>query len=399
MKKTLSILALCALLPAAVSAASLVQMGDFRLYGGQYFYNTSPSGLSGNISFTYVPAVKFSDKFTLVPTYLGSYRGTEEVTDLIGGGLRFNDQQYHFISVKGVYSATKELKLKMGTSYRLEYLRETRDEAWGKGLFDYNKLNFGVEGEYNFSRNTFARLGADQYAIAFPNYSSLESQQTADLGRELAGKNVLDTANTMLSARFGTALNGVRGELGYSSTARNYPDQTLVQADGSLASDKRKDAYTSASLGLTYSFRISEGLALVPALDVQSINNDSNQAHYDATKFVYTADYYDYSYTLITPAVNFVFGEKAWALTVSAGMNRQDYKERLVQDANGNYTADKIFVNEKVYGLGVVYPVARNLKLRLVSNYIDSTSNMKYEKTYSYNYTTMNYLMGFNIEF
>jgi hypothetical protein len=401
MKRTTLIFVLWALLPCAAAAARLIPMGDFRLLGGQYFYNTSPSGLSGNMSFTYVPALRFSDKFTLVPTYMGSYRGTEEVTDLIGGGLRFYDQQYHFLSVKGVYTALPQLKLKLGTSYRLEYLRETRDETWGKGLFDYAKLNIGFETEYSFSKNTYARIGLDQYAIAFPNYSSLESQQATDLGRELAGKNVLNTGNTMLSVKYGTVYSGVKGELGYSSTARSYPDQPLVKSDGLLSTDKRADAYTSAALGLTYFYRIFETLALVPALDYQRVTNDSNQGHYDSnsTEHSHTPDYYDYTYTLITPALNFIIGEKAWALTVTAGMNRQDYKERLVQDTNGHYLADKIAVDEKVYGLGIVYPVARNLKLRLISNYIDSTSNMKYEKSYSYNYTTTNYLMGFNIEF
>ncbi|MFH1368369.1 MAG: hypothetical protein ABII64_04495 [Elusimicrobiota bacterium] len=392
------------LLPSSIfllpsESAELIPMGDFRILGGQYFFNTNPSSLSGNMSFTFVPAVKFSDKFTLVNTYLGSYRGTKEVSDLAGGGTLFQDGQNHFVSVKGVYLLKPELKLKLGTSYRMELLRETKDEMWGKGLFDYNKLNIGVEGEYTYQKKYSARLGIDQYSLAFPNYQSLESQQTTDLGRELAGKNTLNSDNLMILLDLRGNFNFLKAGVIYGSTAKNYPEQPLVLSDSSLSTDKRKDAYTTMGLNVTSSFRIMQGVVFIPVVDYQSAANDSTQAHYDARKTKYTADYYDYTYTAVTPALNFILGSKPWAVTLSGSSGRQVYKERLVQDTDGNYAAEKIYVDENIYGIGVVYPVVRNIKLRMLYNYIDSKSNMKYEKSYSYNYISSNYLMGFNLEF
>lgn len=389
-----------------VHAAELIPMGDFRILGGQYYFNTTPSSLSGNMSFTFVPAIKFNEKFTLVNTYMGSYKGSKEVNDLVGGGTLFQDSQNHLLSVKGVYAYLPELKFKLGASYRMEMLRETKNEMWGEGLFDYNKTNFGFETEYTYMKKYSARVGIDQYALAFPNYASLESAQTADLGRELAGKNTLNSNNTMLSLKLGgnfgpvsQRVGQVKAEVSYGATAKAFPDQPLVLSDGNLSTDKRNDAYSLIGLGITSSFKTVKGVTLVPNVEYQLITNNSTQAHYDARKAKFTADYYDYSYTAITPALNFIVGTLPWAVTLSATTGSQIYKERLVQDVDGNYTSDKIIVDEKIYGIGFVYPVAPSIKLRAIYNYVDSKSNMKYEKSYSYNYISSDYLMGFNLEF
>ncbi|OGS10032.1 MAG: hypothetical protein A2386_08615 [Elusimicrobia bacterium RIFOXYB1_FULL_48_9] len=336
----------------------------------------------------------------IIPTFMGSYRGTKEVTDLIGGGTLFQDGQNHLGSLKLMYSPISQLKLKIGSSYRLELLRETTDETWGKGLFDYKKLNNGVEAEYAYLKNQSVRVGYDIYTITFPNYESLESSVSASgLGRELAGKTVLDSSNRMMSARFSNKIADLRTEVGYTQTGKSYADQPLVLADSSLSTVKREDSYSNIFVGLSYPIKAADFMKILVSFDGALVSNDSNQGHYDASKLKFTPDYYDYSYRSLNPALNFALGSLPWVLGVNYGMNRQEYKERLVQDVDGNYEAGKIYVDETVYGLNIIYPLTREFKLRLVSTYIQSKSNMKYEKTYSYNYTTSNYLMGFSYEF
>jgi hypothetical protein len=386
-----------------LGAAEIVPMGDFRFLGGQYFFDNTPSSLSGNLSFTMVPAIKFSSRFSLIPTYLGSYRGSKEVNDLIGGGTLFQDEQNHLLSLKGVYAVTPAFKLKLGASYRVELLRETRDETWGKGLFDYRKLNFGVETEYAYSREHAVRLGVDLFTLDFPNYESLESSVTASgLGRELAGKSTLDCNNTMATVQFNDSFGRLKTELRGTLTAKDYPDQPLVLSDNSLSKEKRQDACTAFGLVLLYPFEKAAGdISIIPSLDCQLVLNDSTQAHYDANKYTYIADYYDYSYLMAGPSFTLLFGKNPWALTLGAACGRKDYKTRPVQDADGDYAArgEKIYVNELVYSLGAVYPLPGGLKLRVTGNFVDASSNMKYEKTFAYNYRSANYLFGFSYEF
>jgi hypothetical protein len=383
-----------------LDAAHVVPVGDFRFLGGQYFFNSSASSLSGNLSLTVVPAVKFNDRFSIIPTYMGSYRGTKEVADLVGGGTLFQDGQDHFLSVKGVYAVTPALKLKLGTSYRLELLRETKDEAWGKGLFDYQKLNAGFETEYAYLRNGAIRAGIDYYTLRFPNYQSLESSVTSSgLGRELAGSDTLNCANLMGTLRFINSFGRLKTEVGYYTTAKSYPDQPLVLADSTLSKNKRNDSYTAIDTNVTCPVKTSPSLGIVVSLDAQYVLNDSNQAHYDAQKTKFIADYYDYSYLVVAPTVHFIIGKRPWAVSLGGSVNRQDYAKRPVQDADGTYQSGAITVDETMVSVGIAYPIGKNIKLRAVSNFIDSRSNMKYETTYAYNYQTSNYLLGFNYEF
>jgi hypothetical protein len=380
--------------------ATVVPVGDFRFLGGQYFFNSNASSLSGNLSFTVAPAIKFSDRFTLIPTYMGAYRGTKEVADLAGGGTLFQDGQDHFLSVKGVYAVLPPLKLKLGASYRAEYLRETKDENWGAGLFDYRKINTGFEAEYAYMRGGAVRAGVDYFTLRFPNYRSLESSMGDDLGRELAGADTLDCNNLMSTLKLNNTFGRLTTELAWSMTAKDYPDQPLVLADSTLADEKRTDAYSIASANLTCPVRAGRSLRIIAALDAQYVRNDSNQAHYDAQKPLFIADYYDYTSLAAGPTFHFVMGKSPWAVSIGGSMNRQEYVRRPVQDASGNYRLDeKISVDETVVSVGITYPVSRSFKLRLVSNFIDSRSNMEYEKTYAYNYQTANYLMGFSYEF
>lgn len=383
------------------NAVELMPVGDFRFLGGQYFYNSNPSSLSGNLSLTVSPAVKFSDRFSLIPTYMGTYRGTKEVSDLAGGGTLFQDQQSHLVSVKGVYAAKPGLKLKLNAGYRNELLRETKDETWGKGLFDYRKFNTGLEAEYYLLKKYTLRAGIDSYTLRFPNYESLESSVTASgLGRELAGKNTLDSDNLMTTLGFEGAFGRIKSGLRLVSIAKNYPDQTVVTESGDFSASKRKDSFLAADINAGYPYKLKEGLLIMPVVSLQFVTNDSNQGHYDARKTKYIPDYYDYGTTGFGLGADFLLGrEKPVALSLSFISARQAYKDRLSQDIDGNYLAEKIYSDESVITLTFAQQIAGGFKLRFITSFVDSKSNMKYEKTYTYNYTTSNYLMGFSYEF
>jgi hypothetical protein len=384
-------------------SAEIIPVGDFRFLCGQYYYNNTPSSLSGNISCTFVPAIKFSDRFSLIPAYNGSYRGTREVNDLAGGGTLFQDEQSHLLSVKGVYTALPSLKFKLSASYRYQLLRETLDETWGKGLFDYRKANGGFETEYEYVRKHTLRAGVDYFTLQFPNYTSLESSMTAaGLGRELAGTRTLDSVNVMYRLTAVDTFGPVKTETSISATTKEYPDQPLVAADSGLLAEKRRDLYTTAGIRALCAAGKVAGVRLLPGIDVQTAILDSTQNHYDAVKHWFVGDYYDYTAMSVGPSLDLVTGgAKPWVISCAVNGSLKNYAARTVQNAaTGAYDSeDLIYVQEIVYSLTVVYPLTKNFKLRMTANLIDATSNMHYETTYAYNYQTSNYLFGFTHEF
>ncbi len=391
-------------LAAAVSAGAyeVNTIGEFRFLGGQDYFNGNPSSLSGNLSFSVIPAIKFNERFTLAPTYMGSYRGTKEVNDLAGGGTLFQDSQTHYVSLKGLYSVTPALKIKPAVSYRVELLRETKNETWGKGLFDYSKVNTGIEAEYRYREKGVARAAIDRFVVRFPNYETLESSvAAAGMGREQAGKKTLDSNSLSFTLSGEDFFGKTRATAGFSYTSRAYPDQPLVGADGSFTSSKRGDTVTSISAGATRPF-LFRNVRFVGALDAQYALNDSNQGNYDVSDPMaprYTADYYDYTLAGVFPSLTVLLGQRPAALTLSAGMTRQNYGSRKAMDVSGVPLAENVHISETIFGVTFIYPVTKELRLRVTVNTVDASSNMKYAGSYAYNYSSSNYLMGFSYEF
>src|SRR5258708_2145035 len=184
---------------------------DAQLLGGQNYYNGSASSFGGLASLTLSPYTQFNERWSLVPLYAGNYGGTKQVTDLVGGGTLFQDSQDHTFSTKLIRSFTNGLKLKAVGGYGLEWLRETKDESWTKGLYDNRRSFGGGEAEWSWDKDRYVRLAYDYYRIRFPNYQSLESGQVNNgLGRELSQPNVLDNSNHALTlgARVGLPGDG-----------------------------------------------------------------------------------------------------------------------------------------------------------------------------------------------
>ncbi|MBI5203006.1 MAG: hypothetical protein HY925_15550, partial [Elusimicrobia bacterium] len=109
-------------------------MYQLSLLGGQYFFAGNKSSVNGNAVGNISPAMKFNDRWTLLPTYSVEYQGTKPVTDPVGSGTLFQQRMDHRVAVSGLYSDPGgRWKFKQTASYKREFMKETRDEAWGRG--------------------------------------------------------------------------------------------------------------------------------------------------------------------------------------------------------------------------------------------------------------------------
>lgn len=384
-----------------LSVVKVIPVYDFQLLSGQYFYKSEPSNLSGNLFFNITPAVKFSGKLSVVPGFTSTYKATKQTEDLSGGGTLFQDVLDNTASLRFIYKPLDFLKTKIASSYKLQNRRETRGEKFGTGLFDYNKLSNGFEAEYSFLKKYSARLGGDYYTLLFPNYNSLESRQSADLSRELAGDEVLNSNN--LSGTLGGSAKlplDMKLDVGYIYTKRNYTDQTVVLLSGLLSDDKRGDIIHIGTLSYLAPVLKNDSLKIIAAYDDVFTINNSNQNHYDARKTTFIENYYDYTSNYYGPAFTFLLGKKPYAVTLSYGFELKTYKERPVQDKNGTYDLTRNIWSETQNGtVSFVYPVSDGFKLRISSTYLRERSNMGYEELFTYEYDSANYLMGFSYEY
>jgi hypothetical protein len=381
-----------------VMAVEVKPVVNAQLLGGQYFYNGSDNAFGAVASLSAAPYMQFNDRWSLVPLYSGSYKGTKQVTDLVGGGTLFQESQDHTGSLKAIRSFANGLKLKAVGAYGAEFLRETVDEKWGKGLYDNRRLSGGAESEWSWDKERYVRLAYDYYTIRFPNYASLESQGSSmGLGRELNAPDVLDNKNHALTlgGQAGLPGNGF-AEAAFSQTWRRFGSQHLVDLSGDLISELRGDQIQTASLQGTWPVLLDSNLKLFTSVGYSRSRVYSNQNHYDAQKVVFNPNYYAYIQQSISNQWTLAVGEDPWTIGLNWTVSRQKYADRLTQDALGNYETGRTRVDGASIGLQFAYPIAAGFRLNALTQLGWSDSNNHNNQVYQYHYNTQTYLMGFS---
>lgn len=368
---------------------------------GQVFQQNRTSSWQGNANLQFTPAMKLTPDWTLIPTYAGEYQGTKSVVELAGGNELFQDSQSHSLNLKAVYR-WNSLKIKPSLGYRWDFLRETSDESWGKGLFDYRKPAAGIEAEYAFPGQIKAGLAFDYYKIEFPNYTALESQpQAAGLGREQAAAFTLNSNNLSwtLHGAFPLPFEGGSARLSLNAISRYYPQQHIVANTGDLTSDLRSDDIKSAIGTLLYGRALSKKIVGLLSLQLAETRARSNQAHYDPELNVFTQDYYSYDERSIQPKISFMLGSRRAEFSISYLLIQRDYLGRVAQDAAGTYLNEAINLSQESYLFDLAIPINWGLKLIAHSTVTHSSSNMLYEKSFRYNYNISSHLIGFSYSY
>jgi hypothetical protein len=396
--RTLAMTAGVGLFPTFAKAVEIKPVVNAQLLGGQYFYNDANNAFGALASLSASPYMKFNDEWSLVPLYSGNYRGTKQVTDLVGGGTLFQDSQDHTISTKLVRSFSNDWKLKGVAGYGAELLRETKDEAWGKGLYDNRKIFGGVEAERDWAKDQYLRAAYDYYQIHFPNYTSLSSQaDNSGLGRELDEPDALNTKNhsMTLSGQIALPANG-RLEPTYSYTRRSYDNQFLVNNAGALVNELRHDSIHSIALQGTWPVWVESERRLFGGLTYGWTGLFSNQNHYDANQVFYNANYYAYKTNSMQTDWTLLVGEDPWMLRFTANIARQKYAGRRVQDATGVYGTDVTHVDSAYVSWTFSYPIAKGFHVMATASLGWDDSNNQYNAVYQYHYHTGTYLLGFS---
>lgn len=380
-------------------AATVTPVANVVLMGGQNFMDGSSSSVGGNIDAVVTPVVTLTDRWKLFPTYRGFYQGTQDIQSMAGGGLLFRDSTGHALLFKSVHTFGP-WKIKPSVGGSMQWLRETKDEDWGQGLFDYRKFNGGLEAEFDFSSQAGIRWAYDYYQLDFPNYRSLESAQDPTLSRELAGKDVINNTNQMATAGVWTPLPG-QGRLDVTGlyNERSYADQPVVDEEGQLTSTKRNDTNMDLVTDLSYPFPGPRGSHFMASLGLRYSLQNSNQNHYDSLKTAYQSNYYDYGEWRVAPEVTAEFKDRRWSVTLGGAYERRDYSHRTTQDAEGNYLSDKQFVTTSITTLTIDHPLSAHTKLRFNGSMGQSHSNTQYEQVFQYNYRLASYGVGFAYEY
>ena len=395
--------ALCCCLAPGFAGMKVLPVASATLLGGKYYLDADAASFQGRLDAFVSPAITLAEGHDLIPIYSGNYSGTQDIQELAGGGVLTRKRMTHTFSLKYVYTSEFN-KYKPRVSYSLARIQETNDEDWGDGLFDYNTLSLGLEAEQERPHGTFTE-SYDYYKVSYPNYSTLLSDSQSVFNdtttfNELstnAGENPMDNTSHRLGLAYAWFPEPLNMKAGYDITYRAYDEQAVAArpalGQSPFKSDTRADIMQNLSLKAS---RALKPLLFSAGARVGWLS--SNQGSYDSTRSKYMEDYYSYIDLSISPAMTVVL-KNGIQFNFGLDWRRVFYQGRLKQDASGNYGSDEINQTYWLTSVTARYPVFSRFFARAAYNYQVSTSNMRYEDNYRYNYRASTYLMGLEWEF
>jgi len=412
--KVSRLLAAFALAFVAVRSSAQTQpgwkaQGDLDLMLGQYFFNNSAGALNGYASADAQLLRSLTSDWGFYLDGAASYTGFKQVNELAGGGTLFQQSAEASLGAKWVKRWDEGWSLKPRVGVRGDLFRETSDEKWGKGLYDFERYETGVVWEHKTRLGDEIpwtwQLTYDLYYTHYPHFQSLTTQFNTEQSAPNPGSRILDTVSNQFGYRSEYDLPGfVSAWLYYSISFINFTDQKVVQSQGQFLSTNRSDAYQSLNVGASKRFNdwpVAGRVRPVAALSVTLADNLSNQNSFDAdpARLKFIGSYYDYWEARLSPSLTTTFLTAKTAVRVGLDFAGRSYTGRLAQNSDGSYKGSKLQQFTEGVSIDASQPVWRSLDLKLRAAWSNTSANTAYEQTYQYNYHDYNYFAGVGWKF
>ncbi len=388
---------------APARALEWIPIAGITALGGLHSFRGDRGSLSGNVDAVFSPALRLSQSWSLLPSVRSGYEGTRRVADILGAGTLAQETMEHKAGVRAVWaSPSSRWRLKPGFSYKAAFLKETRDESWGGGLFDERLWAVGGEAELILREPHALRASLDWFDAAYPNYTSLESQAALQfagqpIARELVGDSVLDRSGLRLGLAWDVPIGErLRLDSAFSSVWSRYPRQKVVNDAGQFDDVAREDLLSAMTLAARMPHEWNADLSALASLTLRAGFLSSNQNGYDASRGRFLARFYDYNELSILPAVKILFGptREPVSLDLGLGWRKRSYLARAAQDGTGVYGGGSLYTTEWTLTSTLTYPIARRFSLLFNVERVSASSNQRFEHFYRYAYEATTVLAG-----
>jgi hypothetical protein len=386
---------------AFASRNKLQRSGHLSLFAGQFFFEKNAGSINGYADFGMSLSKSYSADAGFVADLSATYTGFKQVNELVGGGTLFQQSFDAGGSVKWLRLLDSGAELKPRLGFKYEFFRDTNDESWGKGLYDYWRAEAGIGWEkktrLGFSTDLTSNVAYDFYYTAYPNYVSLGSQFGTEVGAPNPGTKVLDNYSHNISYRGDFAFPGGRSAYALAMLSlAQYPYQRLVNSNDAYESTLRHDLDYHLTLGGTQRLSDWQSMGRLRPFVTLSIGADrqaSNQNHFDPdpSRLKFIDGFYDYDQIRAGPTFTLMSLQTRATLDLSYQLAYRRYTGRLTQDATGLYNDSLMHQAVHTVALAFAYPIGRGLELQARANWARAVSNTDYQAAYVYDYTSYNY--------
>jgi hypothetical protein len=305
---------------------------------GQYFFNNSAGSVNGYANADMQLLRSLSSDWGFYLDGRAAYTGFKQVNELAGGGTLFQQSLDFGLGAKWVKRYDEGWSLKPRAGWRTQLFRETTDETWGKGLYDFWRAEAGIVWEHKTRLGDEIpwtwQLSYDFYYTHYPHFQSLATQFGAELRTPNPGTRLLDTVTNQFGYRNEYDLpNFISAWIFYSISFITFTDQKIVQSQGQFLSTNRADTYQSLNFGASKRFNDWQTLGRVrPVAGISFTVADliSNQNTFDAdpSRLKFIGAFYDYWEARLTPNLTTTFLTTKTAVRLGADFAMRSYTAR-----------------------------------------------------------------------
>jgi hypothetical protein len=384
----------------------IIPIGNLAVMG-TYSQVLGGSDLSGvYVAGNFAPVIRLSPRDYFIPLYNGLYRRQKQIINEEEGARLYTTIMSHNFSCMYKHLFSEQLIQRFTTFVSLNFNKETSDESFGDGLYDYRDYGVNLDYQWNLietdNQKGILLLGSKYFFRKYPNFKTLISlaQQTAPEEDE-KDQNVWG-----LTSRYThTFTKKLILSLSYDFFYKHFTDKHTIDPNGILEDKKRNDSVHIFNLNGNY--KPSNNLILELTGEIEL--NNSNQNLYDTLETplvlkndVFVPHYFNYTRYQIQPSLTYLFSlrtNKNIIVKISYSFTIKDYSHRNVKDEKGNYKSELQEDRIHVGSFNVDFPLTHKLSFLINAEYIHNISNMEFEQFYRYDYDIYNILSGFSYRF
>ena len=383
----------------------LITMGHLEVLGS-YSDIREGENLWGYNIFGYLsPSLRINPTLYVIPLYTLEYKRLRQFISEEEGLIQYSNYMTHNLTLALRKEFKKGWFIRISALGTWNYVKETKDEDWGEGLYDYRDAGLSIDFRHRVKTQEALEDytgGLEYFRRKYPNFQSLLS-----IGMPSAPeKNEKDFDGYKFS--FGwekTTSRGLKFYIKPYLLLKFFLDKHLLNEDGTLnSSKKRKDTLLNLDWGV--SFPITEKIRFF--LDNNYSYNYSKLGYYDSKNTLLLTDdkfiprYYYYQSFSINPSLEYIYPleeEREISLKLGFSFLYKDYFGRKAQTEDGTYSQKD--QRDLEYGLSATLslPLTKKLSWLIRYSYTWARSNQRYEAYYRYNYDTYLIEAGLSLDF
>jgi hypothetical protein len=399
MKPGIIIFILLFVAPGVNSEIKITPTLNISLSGGGFYFEDEPLSFGEYINIDIVPSTKFNENSTLLVGYSGKYRGIRDVIQFTGGSAFYEEYSNHSVLLQFIRKIGTGFRIKPVVNYKRELYKETKEDNWDTGLYNYDRWSGRLEIDKTFdidsygwsAKNLMIGGGYDTGITVYPNPETIAARYEALGSTEFAkvDPKLFDYQSGAVYLKSELTLEKFSCRVDYIFTQKYYDGQKIVDELGQFTDEPRRDEINNLTAEAGWYF----GNGVAASVEYAMTRYDSTQNHYDGFFTPnFTPGFYDYSDINISPV--FSVRLNGIILSISYTNGSKNYSERLAQDESGNYGSEKIATKSEMTTFRISHDLFKGLLLSITCNLGKVSSNTRYEDVYRYNYDNFNFLAG-----